>query len=232
MRDFPDGKMKAVFQGEFHISSTDRKSLDSHLQSNPDALFIERRKDRVSPENWSLGYLCFLIGVLSLYWFQAFIYSGPNIEEKADVPIHEDIDTDLPVLYPRFPTTWVLGLGIFSSLVVAAGLFVPVFPIPFIHAPATATLIFTAGIKPILVIAASLLFSFFLIILEERRLGSRDKDMAEAIDRISSENGYEMVVVSCGDAHLDRLPDLLEEKGWETTTHESKHSWAAKAWRW
>ncbi|WP_158293548.1 hypothetical protein [Halorubrum sp. ASP121] len=56
--------------------------------------------------------------------------------------------------------------------------------------------------------------------------------MAEEINEISKENRYETVVVSCGDVHLDRLPDLLEEKGWETDVNESDHSWAAKAWRW
>jgi len=28
------------------------------------------------------------------------------------------------------------------------------------------------------------------------------------------------------------FPELLEEKGWETELNESKHSWAAKIWRW
>ena len=43
--------MKAVLQGEFHISSTDRESLGSHINTDVDALFVERREDRVSPKN-------------------------------------------------------------------------------------------------------------------------------------------------------------------------------------
>ncbi|MDR9430975.1 MAG: hypothetical protein RI568_09825 [Natronomonas sp.] len=224
--------MKAVFQGEFHISSADRESLDSHLEADVDALFVEQREDRISPENWSLGYLSFLIGALTLYWLQAFLYDGPDIKETAEVPVHDEIDTDLPVLYSRFLESWIRGSGVFSISVFAAGLFVPVFPFPFIAAPTIATLTFTALVKPLMVIGASLLFSFFLIIFEERRLGTRDRDMAEEIDRISNENRYEPVVVSCGDAHLDSLPGLLEEKGWKTEVNESDHSWAAKIWRW
>lgn len=224
--------MKAVFQGEFHISSTDRELLDSHLDADADALFVEDREDRVSPDGWSIGYLFFLIGLLTLYWLQEFLYDGPDIKEKAEVPVHEEIDTDLPVLYSRLPRSWVLGSGTFSGLFFAVGLFVPVFQLPFIDAPAIASLSFTALVKPLVVIAAPLLFSFFLIYLEERRLGTRDRDMAKEIHRISKENRYETVVVSCGDAHLHRLPHLLEEKGWETKIHESGHSWGAKIWRW
>lgn len=224
--------MKAIFQGEFHISSADRESLESRLDTDVDALFVEQREDRVSPEKWSIGYFCFLIGAFTLFWLQAFLDHGPAIKEKTEVPVYDKIDTALPVLYPRFRRSWILGSGTLSGLVFAAGLLVPIFPFPFIDAPAVASLAFTALVKPIMVIGAPLLFSFFLIFLEERRLGSRDRDMAEEITKISEENGYETVVVSCGDAHLHRLPDLLEEEGWETKINESNHSWIAKIWRW
>ena len=223
--------MKAVFQGEFHISTADRELLDSHLDDDADALFVEQREDRVSPDNWSIGYLSFLIGALTLYWLQSVLYDGPDIKEKAEVQVHDKIDTDLPVLYSRFPGKWKTGFGVFGALVFFMGVFVSKYPLPLIDAP-TASLIFTVFAKPLFVIASPLLFSFFLIFFEERRLGSRDQDMADEIHRISEENGYETVVVSCGDAHLHRLPDLLEEKGWETDINESDHSWAAKIWRW
>lgn len=224
--------MKAIFQGEFHVSSTDRESLNSQLDAGADALFVEQRKDRVSPENWSIGYVSFLVGALTLYWVQAVLYDGPDIKEKSNIPVYDKIDTDLPVLYSRFPATWRGGFGIFAGIVFLIGLFVPIFPVPFIDAPAIASFVFTALVKPILIIGSPLLFSFFLIFLEERRLGSRDRDMAREINEISEQNGYETVVVSCGEAHLHRLPELLEEKGWETEVNESEHSWAAKIWRW
>lgn len=222
--------MRAVFQGEFHISSTDRDSLESQLEADVDALFVEHREDCVSPQNWSLGYLYFLIGVLILYWLQAFLYDGPDIREKTEVPIYDNIDTNLPILYPRFSKIWILGSGMFSSIFLAAGLFVPAYTVPLFNAPAVASHAFTTLVKPLMLIAAPLLFSSCLIFLEERQLGSRDQDMAEEINEISKENGYETIVVSCGNAHLDRLPDLLEKKGWETEVNESDHSWAAKIW--
>lgn len=224
--------MKAIFQGEFHISSTDRESLDSHLDNEADALFVEQRQDRVSPDNWSIGYLSFLVGTLTLYWLQALLDDGPDIKEKTDIPVYDEIDTDLPVLYPRFPVSWRAGFGIFTGIVFLTGLFVPRFPVPFIDAPAIASVAFTVLAKPLIILGSPLLFSFFLVFLEERRLGTRDQDMAEEITEISEQNGYETVVVSCGDAHLHRLPDLLEENGWETEINESEHSWAAKIWRW
>jgi len=223
--------MRAVFQGEFHISSTDRELLDSHLDADADALFVEQREDRVSPESWSIGYLSFLIGALTLYWLQSILYDGPDIKEKAKVPVHDKIDTNLPYLYSRFPEAWKTGFSIFSGLMFLMGVFVSRYPLPLIDAP-LASLIYTVLAKPLFVIASPLLYSFFLIFFEEKRLGTRDQDMADEIHRISKENGYDTVVVSCGDAHLDRLPDLLEEKGWETNINKSDHSWAAKIWRW
>jgi len=223
--------MKAVFQGEFHVSSTDRESLDSHLDADPDALFVEKREDRITPEKWSTGYLSFLVGILIIYWVQV-LYNGPDIKDKTKIPVYDEIDTDLPLLYPRLPASWRVGLGIFAGIVFLLGLIVPIFPFPFIDVPPIASFVFTALVKPFFIIGSPLLFSFFLVFLEERRLGSRDRDMAEEINEISEQNGYETVVVSCGDAHLHRLPDLLEEKGWETEVNESEHSWGAKMWRW
>lgn len=223
--------MKAVFQGEFHISGTDRELLDAHLDADAEALFVEQREDRVIPDGWSVGYISFLAGALTLYWIQSVLYDGPDIKEKAKMPVHDEIDTNLPVLYTRFPDIWKTGSGVFAILVFFLGVFVPRYPIPLIDAPLIASLLFSALAKPVFVIASPLLFSFFLIDFEERRLGSRDQDMADEIHRISEENGYENIVVSCGDAHLHRLPDLLEEKGWETDVNESDHSWAAKVWR-
>jgi len=43
---------------------------------------VEQREDRVSPDNWSIGYLSFLIGALTLYWLQAALYDGPDIKKK------------------------------------------------------------------------------------------------------------------------------------------------------
>ncbi|MFD1572225.1 hypothetical protein [Halorubrum laminariae] len=123
-----------------------------------------------------------------MYWLQDVLFNGPNIKEKTEAPRYDKIDTDLPVLYPRFPKSWILGFGMISGLIFAAGLFVPAFTFPFVDAPAITSSIVTVLVKQIMVIGASLLFSFFLIFLEERRLGTRDKDMVEEINILRTEN--------------------------------------------
>lgn len=223
--------VKAIIQGEYHVSTSDRESLDNHINNEVDALFIEQRSDRVSPENWSLGYLLFLFGALTLYWLQAALYRGPDIQEKHDIPVHDEIDTSLPDLYARLPAVWKVIAGIFAIAIFSAGLFVSSWPIPFINTPEIATQVYSIIVKPVIVVGAPLVYSFILILLEERRLGTRDKDMAEAIAQTSKERGYENIVVSCGDAHTDRLSALLENDGIEVEIQESKHSWGTGIWR-
>lgn len=223
--------VKAVIQGEYHISTSDRELLDEHLSEEADALFVEKRSDRVSPENWSFGYLSFLIGVLTLYWLQAALYRGPDIQERHDIPIHDEIDTPLPDLYARLPTAWKATAGIIAVVFFSVGLYVPTWSIPFITTPEIVTQAYSIVLKAIIVIGAPLIYSFMLILLEGRRLGTRDKDMAEAIVKISKERGYEKVVVSCGDAHTGRLSTLLENNGIEVEIQESKHSWGTGIWQ-
>lgn len=223
--------VKAVIKGEYHISTSDRESLGNHLNDGADALFIEQRSDYVSPDNWSLGYLTFLIGVLTLYWLQAVLYRGPDIQEEHDIPVHDEIDTALPDLYARIPTGWKAGAGIIAVPFFSAGLYVPTYSVPFISAPGIATQAYNIILKPIIVIGAPLIYSFILIVLEERRLGTRDEDMAEAITQISKEKEYETIVVSCGDAHTDRLSTLLENNNIEVEIQESKHNWGTWIWR-
>lgn len=223
--------VKAVIQGEYHISTSDRELLSDHLNDEVDALFIEQRSDHVSPENWSFGYLSFLVGTLTLFWLQAALYRGPDIQERHDIPVHDDIDTALPDLYGRIPTAWKVTAGTIAVAFFSIGLYTPAWPIPFITAPEIANQVYNAILKPIVIIGAPLIYSFILVILEERRLGTRDEDMAEAITQISNENGYENIVVSCGAAHIDRLSTLLENNDIEVEIRESEHSWGTGIWR-
>ena len=225
-------QMKAIIQGEFHTSGSDREALLSHTDGDADALFIERRKDDYDPEQWTIGYVTFLTGVFTVFWIQDVFGGGPDVAEKASVPVHDEIDTPLPELYPRFPLSWTIGSGLLATGAFLFGLFSPLHTIPFISLPPLAWVLYTLILKVAAVVGAFLLFSFFLIYFEERRIGSRDRDMAQAITEISSDKGYETVVVSCGAAHLNRLPKLLEEDGWDVEVNDSEHSGFAKVWRW
>lgn len=223
--------MRAIIQGEYHVSGTDRESLKSKLTGGVDALFVEKREDRIGPESWNIGYLIFLIGVMTYYWGQACLYQGEDVLENEDIPVHDEIDTPLPELYQRFPDSWKVYSGAISGAVFLFGLLVSHFPVPIISVPLSLSIAYTLTLKLVFVVGAPLLFSVIMIIFENREIGGREEDMAEAITEESHKNEYQTVVVSCGDAHVESLSELLEERGWETETHSSNHrSWASKIW--
>jgi hypothetical protein len=216
--------MKAIFQGEFHVSESDRESLLAHIDEDVDALFVEQRADSVSPDDWSFGYLTFIISALIFYWFQALFDSSPRIKDEADVPTFDEIDTPLPELYSRFPIYWTVPIGLLTGLIFLYGVFIPKMTLPLMSVPPTFNMAFTMIMKPFIIIAAPVVFSGMLIYLEERNMGSRDEDMADSIIDISERDGFQTVVVSCGNMHLDRLPKLLKNEGWDVEIHESKYS--------
>ncbi|WP_435128366.1 hypothetical protein [Halobaculum sp. D14] len=223
--------MKAILQGEFHISSSDKESLLDHIDEDVDALFVEQREDSVSPNEWSFGYLSFLVSTLIFYWFQAFFDNGSRIEDEVDVPVFDEIDTPLPELYSRFPLSWIVAAGLFTAGFFLYGIFIPKMAIPFLSAPSTGDFIYTVVMKLVMVVGAPVLFSGILIYFEEQNMGSRDEDMANSIIDISEKKGFDTVIVSCGNMHLRRLPGLLEDAGWDVEIHESNHSRASRLWR-
>ncbi|MEZ3145782.1 hypothetical protein [Halobaculum sp. MBLA0143] len=215
--------MKAILQGEVHTSSADRKSLESQLDRDVDALFVERRADSVSPECWSLGYVVFLTGVFTIYWVQEVLRDEPDVEQLSSVPVHDEIDTTIPVLYDRFPRVWIATVGLLSLVALSLALFAPSFGPPLIEVSPATSAVYTVVVKFVILGGTPVLFSGTLIGLDLRRLGSRDRDMADNIDRIATENGYETVVVSCGERHLEQLSELLEENGWEIEVSNTNH---------
>jgi len=223
--------MKAIFQGECHISSSDRESLFDQIDEDVDALFVENREDAVSPDDWSFGYLSFLVSALTFYWLQAFLGSAPQIEDEVDVPVFDEIDTPLPELYSRLPLSWTASAGLFAGLVFLYGIFTPEMTIPFVSTPSILTSLYTIIGKLLLVVGSLILFSGILIFLEERYMGSRDSDMTRSVTKIATENGYQTVVVSCGDMHLARLPMLFEEEDWDVEVNESSFGRIGKLWR-
>ena len=222
--------MKAIFQGEFHVSKSDKSSLLSQFDEDVDALFIEQREDRFSPDGWTFGYMTFLASTIVYFWFQAFLDRGEGIEHQVDVPIHDEIDLALPDLFQIFPTPWVLFAQLISVGIFIYGVFMPLAGVPILQLPHLIELSYAVLAKLILVLGASVSLSAILIHMEEYSLGARDAEMAKNIVEISEENEYQTVVVSCGNMHLDRLPELLEDDGWEVEVHGTNHSLASKLW--
>lgn len=222
---------KAIFQGEFHTSKSDRESLESKITTDIDALFIEKREDRVSPENWSIGYLSFIVGTFQIFWIQDVLSRAPNNPEYS-IPVYDEIDIPLPDLYSVFPMKWRLVSGAFGVSIFLIGVFVPQFGIPFIEPPLAVLNVYNLFAKSVTVAAAPLFYSFLLIYSEQRWMGERDKEMADNIDQCSREEGYNRVVISCGDAHLKRLPSLLGDKGWNVEINQSNLGLLSRFWRW
>lgn len=223
--------MKAIFQGEFHISSSDKESLLDHIDEDVDALFVEQREDSVSPDEWCFGYLSFLVSTLIFYWLQAVLNHSPRIEDEVDVPVFDEIDTPLPELYFRFPLSWIAATGLFTAAFFLYGIFIPEVSVPLLSVPPSGDFIYTVVMKLVMVVGAPVLFSGTLIYLEERNMGSRDRDMANSITAVADEEGFQTVLVSCGNMHLRRLPELLEEQGWDVEINESNHSLVSNLWR-
>jgi len=223
--------MKAIFQGEFHISSSDKEALFDRIDEDVDALFVESREDSVSPDGWSFGYLTFLVSILIFFWFQAFLDSGTRIKDKTDVPVFDEIDTSLPELYSRFPLSWTAPTGLFVCLIFLYGIFMPEVTIPFVSAPPILNLTYTIIMKLVLVVCSPVLFSGILIFLEERHMASRDQDMTRAVTKIATENGYQTIVVSCGEMHLARLPILFEKEDWDVEVNDSSFGRFGYLWR-
>ncbi len=224
--------VEAVLQGEYHTSASDRRSLNNQIDNDVDAIFVEQREERYEPDEWTFGYLLFLSGAFSVFWLQSRLQQvkGSEITNQYDVAVHNKIDTDLPELYFRFPRKWRLGAGAFSFLLFAYAVYTPFYPIPFVEIPMQSIYVFelrevAIGLfniiwRTFVLIMIPLLYSAILVILEGRYIGSRDIDMAENIIRITEQNEYEKIVISCGNAHVKGISERLEENEIETTSIE------------
>lgn len=222
--------VEAILHGEYHTSASDRKSLDDQIENDVDAIFVEQREERYEPDEWTLGYLLFLSGAFSVFWLQSKLQriKGSEITNQYDIDVHDKIDTDLPELYSRFPSRWRIGAGAFSFLLFAYAVYTPFYPIPFVEIPShsingfelreVAISLYNVIVRTFVLALIPLLYSAILVIFEVRYIGSRDSDMAENISRITEQNGYEKIVVSCGNAHVKGISEELEENGIDTTS--------------
>lgn len=212
--------MKAIVQGEFHTSKSDIQALKSHVTEEVDALFIEGREDAVKPEKWTIGYVFFVTGTSLIFWIQDLV-DRDDPEDFGDIPVYDEIDTSLPILHQRISKMGRMSVSMLCGAVLLFGLILPFFPVPFIPVPNSVVILNTIVVKLLIVAFVPVLYSFLIILIEERYIGGRDDDMVGAIDEISRENGHDTVVVSCGESHVNGITDRLEEKGWEVEPHYS-----------
>lgn len=214
--------MEATIQGEFHTSSRDRDLLRTRIQENDaEALFQEGREDSIEPERWSVGYILFLTGAFSVFLIEDKFGDG---ELEVEVPKFDNIDMPLNTLYQGTSKWNILGAYLLGGGCMGLGVLGTIEMVSLFTSTPLAGDAYGVIVKFFFVIVSPLLFSFVIIANEVRSSGSRDAYMAKEIDRISSENRFEKVVVSCGNAHVEGIQQELESRGWKVTTHNSKHS--------
>ena len=229
---------EALIKGETHLSKRDKRALMEMDLSQFDAVFREGYDNDYFKRDLTALYALFAIGHL-VYGatYGRLYFSDEDFEEKAEregVPYYDEIDTSIYetyemvrprkrvlilVLSPVF-ATFLLGLvsAPFQLVIprVVPGL-IPVFTVV-----ATFAVIFLFGFAWAL--------AYFMMIVDEV-MYDRDEKMAEEILRISEEEGYESVLVTCGGNHRSGIASYLEEEGWETE-EETTESTIGKVLLW
>lgn len=219
--------MDATIQGEFHTSNRDRRRLVKHGLDSYDALFIESSDRQVALEDITPGYGLFLMGYIQynvgmtvFHGLRRFIpLLGKRFDLKskvseATVVCHDDTDVSLPELYemvsPEMKT--LSGIGI-SGLIV---LLYYLIDIPDAYGLVDPRLVF--GIS--LALAPCLYFALVV----RRYSEARDAIIAESILTSAQENGYDRILILCGQDHVYGIEEILESEGWEVKAHDT--TWA------
>lgn len=204
---------KAVLHGELHTSAKDDSLLQDHGFDRFDAVMRESMDQtfRWQPDPF---YLLLFAGMkLYLNTLQNIFFVGKEelfaAAQSADAdPYRLDIslkDWNRKTSFSR--KLIVASLSAFLSLSIVSGFAV----IPIIVIPA-------------FIVLFPLLYFLYIGVLTVR---IRDRLMVDRIQKFADREGYDTVLVSVGDAHVDGMRTLLEEQGWEVEAYRST-SWFAK----
>lgn len=225
--------MKAEIQGEVHLSEKDRRALMELDLSGFDAVFRESHDKDYFNRDLTSGYSFYAVGHLIYGATFGRVYNSPEeFREKVEesgTPFFE-VDADVHETYEMVPrwkrTLLLLGSPVFTLTVLgltgqvvirALGLLSLTIPVWVSYLAAVLLLLFFGLAWPL---------GFFRLIEGEAK-GGRDDYMIEEIQRISVENGFENVLVSCGDAHRKPIAQALKRDDWEIEEQPSDH-WLAK----
>lgn len=224
---------EALIKGEAHFSSSDQEDLEAIDTREFDAVCFERNEKDFFERTLTPGYTLFCIGHLLYGATYGRVYTSTdhfrNRLEKEGVPFY-DVDADVHEEYDLVPAwkQWILlifslGFGFFLAGIPAAGVAVVVQQWHYAIGAFLAMGVF------------SLLWGLAWAFAYHYTHGYpsmkiRDQFMANEVLRVASENGYDRVLVPCGDQHVDGIKRLLEETGWDVDTDRSD-SWLAKAQR-
>jgi hypothetical protein len=202
---------EAIIQGEVHGLGNDVEELLGRRTDETDMLFVEGRSDSelCEAKNLSVGYIFLLIGYLMATRFQP----AGSLEEKVkktDLKYDDEIDAELPQIWEIADKKVVV-----STFLVLLILF-------YLFAQHSILL----GI--LWIILSPSVFSAPILVVAN---GEREEEMAESIHRESQKQGFEEVLVLCGDSHVLGIKENLESKGWKIDEKRST-CWIARGRRW
>lgn len=226
--------MKAIAQGEIHISGSDRRDLLNRVADDTDAVFIEGRDENIGGRQLTFGYMTFLIGIILLLWGQGAISrkSGPGVKDiirEKGIQICDKIDRGYPELYEDYPRWLKIVLGIVTVPLFLGALIMPadlqVVEFSGISVNYTFVIRFLFLASPILG------YAVIYIVLEGWIIGARDDVMANNIMETCSKKGYDDIVISCGQQHLKPIVDELESNGWTVEPFDTNYTVIARIFR-
>jgi len=214
--------------GEAHHSATDQRVQSTIEFSAFDAVFTEHHDENLD----SLATGSTLLGVPYLATFKLYRrLTEPHYHDRTEtvegnraleIAVEKNIDlgpleTYTAIWWPAKVLILVTSLlsGIYlavwiHSLLPTGG---PVLPVQL--GDAVASLVF-----------AVVVFSMNHGLSELAGSFAREQHMAGEIDRRSTQNGYERVVVICGDHHRPIIAALLEREGWTVEEQPSQSGFA------
>ena len=208
---------EATVQGEVHGTTKDTRALLQHGLDGYDAVVVEGRSPTLVVRELTLGYAAFLMGYVSLMWFQSAVtrlrsrWGGRldlrRVAECRGVAYHDRIDADTAAVYEMVPR-WgkrLIGGCLLALLALAT----------------------VAAINRFVLVAFALalpyLYTTLVVVLIKLTGSARATYMAESITKLAEKRSYDRVVVLCGDAHREDVREALEARNWRVETRKSNH---------
>ena len=220
---------EAEIQGETHLSRKDKQTLMQLDLSCFDAVFREGHNADYFERDLTVGYTLFAIGHLLYGATYGRVYtSSEDFEDKveaSDIPFYK-VDAEIYETYemvPRWKRILILLIAPFFSLIIL-GLFLSPFnwAVGYLGLTLPYWVSFIGAILFVLFFGLAWPLGYFLL-LEGEVMSDRDQYMSDEILRISSENGYENVLMSCGDGHRRGISDALEDADWSVEEHPTEN---------
>lgn len=196
---------RAVIQGEVHTSRRDKTALKDRVET-VDAILRESMEQGLA--DWRNPFYLLLFAGMKLYrnTVQRLLYASDipvfALAEEKGVATHR-MNTSM--------TRWndSVSWGKKSFILGIAGIAAYAMVLDIVH------VWLRTGLFALFFIIFYFLYAALLTIPE------RDRLMADTVIETAEREGYDTVLVSVGDAHVEGIADLLQDRGWDVERHAS-----------